>query len=61
MQYIGGLAGIEDDSNVYSGGEESDASSGAKYAGMNTLAGGMAEEDGAVGTGTLAGGMSDFL
>ena len=50
LQYIGGLAGTEDDSNVSSGcEEESDVSSTAPCAGMSALAGNMSEEDGDVG------------
>ena len=49
MQYYGGLAGAQDDSNASSGcEEESDVSSGARCGGMNSLAGGMSEEDGDV-------------
>ena len=53
MQYIGGFARTEDDSNVSSGGEESDVSFGARCGVMNTLAGGMSEEDGNVAEAAL--------
>ena len=49
IQYYGGLAGAEDDSNSSSGREEdSDVCSEARCGGMNSLAGGMSEEDGDV-------------
>ena len=47
MQYIGGLVGTEDDSNVSSGcEEESDVSSTARCAGVNALVGNMSDDDG---------------
>ena len=46
LQYIGGLAGTEDESNVSSSCEkESDASSTARCGGVNPLAGSVSEED----------------